>query len=47
MKNDILWVEKYRPQKIEDIVGNEEAKAAFIDWLKGKSRSKKKAVLLY
>ncbi|HKM59700.1 MAG TPA: replication factor C large subunit [Candidatus Bathyarchaeia archaeon] len=47
MKNDILWVEKYRPQKIEGIVGNEEAKASFVDWLKGKSRSKKKAVLLY
>ncbi len=47
MKNDILWVEKYRPQKIEDIVGNEEAKATFVDWIKGKSRSKKKAVLLY
>ena len=42
----ILWVEKYRPKKIEDIVGNEEAKAAFIEWLKGKRRSKK-AVLLY
>lgn len=47
MRNDLLWVEKYRPKKIEDIVGNEEAKATFIEWLKGKSRSKKKAVLLY
>ena len=47
MKNDILWVEKYRPQKIEDIVGNEEAKATFVEWLKGKRKSKKKAVLLY
>jgi replication factor C large subunit len=47
MRNDLLWVEKYRPKKIEDIVGNEEAKATFIDWIKGKSRSKKKAVLLY
>jgi replication factor C large subunit len=47
MRNEILWVEKYRPQKIEDIVGNEEAKATFLDWLKGKSRSKKKAALLY
>jgi len=47
MRNDLLWVEKYRPKKIEDIVGNEEAKATFVDWLKGKSRSKKKAVLLY
>ena len=44
MKNDLLWVEKYRPKKIEDIVGNEEAKAAFVDWLKGKRKSKKKAV---
>ena len=46
MRNDLLWVEKYRPKKIEDIIGNEEAKAAFIEWLKSKRRSKK-AVLLY
>jgi replication factor C large subunit len=39
-------VEKYRPKKIEDIVGNEEAKATFIEWLKSK-RKTKKAVLLY
>jgi len=48
MKNDLLWAEKYRPKKIEDIVGNEEAKAMFVEWLKGKRKSKtKKAVLLY
>jgi len=46
LSNDLLWVEKYRPKKIEDIVGNEEAKAALIEWLKNKRRSKK-AVLLY
>ncbi len=46
MKTDLLWVEKYRPKKIEDIIGNEEAKAIFIEWLKGK-RKTKKAVLLY
>ncbi len=46
MKNDLLWVEKYRPKKIEDIVGNEEAKALFVEWLRSKHRSKK-AVLLY
>ena len=46
MKNDVLWVEKYRPQKIDDVIGNEEAKAVFVDWLKSKRR-KKKAVLFY
>jgi replication factor C large subunit len=46
LKNDLLWVERYRPKKIEDIIGNEEAKATFIEWLKSKRRSKK-AVLLY
>jgi replication factor C large subunit len=45
-RNDLLWVEKYRPKKIEDIIGNEEAKATFIEWLKSKRRSKK-AILLY
>jgi replication factor C large subunit len=45
-RNDLLWVEKYRPKKIEDIIGNEEAKATFIEWIKSRRRSKK-AVLLY
>jgi replication factor C large subunit len=45
-RNDLLWVEKYRPKKIEDIIGNEEAKASFVEWLKTKRKSKK-AVLLY
>jgi len=47
LRNDLLWVEKYRPKKIEDIVGNEEAKATFVVWLKGKRKTAKKAVLLY
>jgi replication factor C large subunit len=46
LQNDLLWVEKYRPKKLEDIIGNEEAKATFVEWLKTKRRSKK-AVLLY
>ena len=46
MKNDLLWVEKYRPKKISDVIGNELAITTFINWLKNKSR-RKKAVLLY
>ena len=46
MSKDYLWVEKYRPHKIMDVLGNEEAKAAFLDWFKSKRRAKK-AVLLY
>jgi len=45
-RNEVLWVEKYRPKKIEDITGNDEAKALFLEWLKNK-RHTKKAVLLY
>ena len=46
MRNDLLWVEKYRPRKIDDVIGNEEAKATFVEWLENK-RPKRKAVLLY
>jgi replication factor C large subunit len=40
-----MWVEKYRPKTIVEVIGNEDAKASFIDWMK--SKRKKKAVLLY
>ncbi len=45
-RNEVLWVEKYRPKKIEDLTGNDEAKALFLEWLKNK-RHTKKAVLLF
>ncbi len=42
----LLWVEKYRPKNIADVVGNDEAKALFLQWLQNKKHTKK-AVLLY
>ena len=46
MNDELMWVEKYRPKRIAEIVGNEEAKAAFVDWLQS-NRWRKKATLLY
>lgn len=38
-------MEKYRPRKVSEVIGNEDAKGAFMDWLKAKNRTKK-AILL-
>lgn len=29
----MMWSEKYRPGRISDMVGNEEARSSFVDWL--------------
>ena len=45
----IPWVEKYRPKRIEEVVGNPEAKKVFVAWLNKwmKGKPDKKAALLY
>ena len=40
-----MWSEKYRPQSIIDLVGNEEARAAFVEWF-GKWKKGTKPLLL-
>lgn len=46
MREELLWVEKYRPKRVDDVIGNEEAKSVFVEWLRSKRRTKK-AILLY
>lgn len=45
----VPWVEKYRPARIQDVAGNDEAKKAFVAWLNKwlAGRPEKKAALLY
>ncbi len=40
-----MWSEKHRPQNISDMVGNEEARAALVEWL-GKWKKGTKPILL-
>ena len=44
--NTIMWVEKYRPKTVAEVIGNEDAKSSFIEWLIKQPRPRKKAVLL-
>ncbi|MEM4461405.1 MAG: replication factor C large subunit [Candidatus Bathyarchaeia archaeon] len=45
----IPWIIKYRPKRIEEVVGNEESKKKFIEWLESwvKGKPTYKAALLY
>ncbi|MBI3253478.1 MAG: AAA family ATPase [Nitrosopumilales archaeon] len=40
-----MWSEKYRPQSLMDMIGNEEARAAFVEWF-GKWKKGTKPLLL-
>jgi len=41
----MMWSEKHRPQKISDMIGNEEARAALVEWF-GKWKKGTKPILL-
>ena len=41
----MMWSEKYRPQHLDDLIGNEDARKSFVEWLK-KWRKGTKPLLL-
>jgi replication factor C large subunit len=41
-----MWVEKYRPKSIEEMVGNEESRIKFLNWLRGWREGSKPALLI-
>jgi len=44
-----LWVEKYRPKRVSEVVGNKDSVKAFVEWMRSWELGKpsKKAALLY
>ncbi|MCP8320823.1 MAG: AAA family ATPase [archaeon] len=41
-----MWTDKYRPKSIENMVGNEESRIEFLNWLKDWKRGSKPALLI-
>jgi replication factor C large subunit len=42
----MMWSEKHRPKKIADMVGNEEARSSFVDWMIKWKKGAKPALLI-
>ncbi len=44
-----LWVEKYRPKRVAEVVGNKDSIKQFLSWMRSWEMGKpqKKAALLY
>ncbi|WP_243669602.1 hypothetical protein [Vulcanisaeta sp. JCM 16161] len=40
MSRRIPWVEKYRPRKLSEVVDQEEAKKALLDWINSWEKGK-------
>ena len=43
----MMWTEKYKPRKLKEVVGQNEAKVKILDFLKNFHKQRKKALLLY
>ncbi|MEM0457039.1 MAG: replication factor C large subunit [Nitrososphaerota archaeon] len=48
-EHSTIWIEKYRPKRISEIIGNKEAIEAFLNWMASweKGKPSKKAAFLY
>jgi replication factor C large subunit len=42
----LMWVEKYRPRKVAEMVGNEDTRSRFVSWLEGWEQGAKPALLV-
>jgi replication factor C large subunit len=42
----LMWVEKYRPKKVVEMVGNEDIRSRFVSWLEGWEQGAKPALLV-
>ncbi|MEM3061387.1 MAG: AAA family ATPase, partial [Candidatus Bathyarchaeia archaeon] len=41
----LSWTTKYRPKRVKDVVNNDEAKKAFLEWINSWKKGKKAALI--